>query len=80
MPEAAPAAPRAAPLFDSTLLYSTLGVRRGKGDCQGVVLSVLFYSNMLYYMLRYSFLLYATLLDSRGGQQGGCFQFYSYLL
>ena len=57
MPEAAPAAPRAAPLLDAILLYIILGVRRGKGDWQGVVLSVLFCSNVLYYMLRYSSLL-----------------------
>ena len=54
MPEAAPAAPRAAPLREPFLLYFSLGVRTGEGHWQGVVLSVLFSSNVLSYMLRYS--------------------------
>ena len=57
------------------LLYCTLGVRRGKGDCQGVVLSVLFYSTMLYYMLRHSSLSDLSLLLYTWAAGGGVFNY-----
>ena len=62
------------------LLYCTLGLRRGKEECQGVVLSVLFYSTMLYYMLRHSSLSDLSLLLERWAA-GGMFsiRFLSYI-